>query len=241
MTERAWDAIRAAVLALESKERNNAGSGRAGYLNRDDLVPLMKLLALPTEDGPPRRPDTYLTVKGAYAWWVHPVGVTDPAKAEVWVAPLESDGQPDYDNAYKPEAIENWEGFPWEGRQPTASELRGLTENIIATLGFLSAGPPNKDPLTEAAEAMLALSYLLVQEMETRGDPSDQAFERTMRNGLGGIFGDVGASFNPSVVEAVAELLTAIAVRAPADVITEKATWVGTHYLEARKNDDNRY
>lgn len=242
MTERAWDAVRAAAQQLVRQDRDHNGSGRSGYLSAEDLRPLLVALGLPTHDGPPARPDTWITVKGSYAWWVHPAGETDPAKADVWLAPLEENGEPDYANALKVEDVENWEGFPWEGREPTMSELRELKEHVIGGLGFLGAGAPRTDALTEAADRIgkhiAAVMANIGQYFSGPGLARD--YEHGIRGGLGGVQGDFAASFNLDVAGHLVGLLTAIATHAPIEAIRDAADRVANAYNDARSRDDNK-
>ncbi len=240
MTDRAWAAVRAAAEQLVRKQRDNSGHGRDGHLDSDDLAPLLLALGLPTDDGPPRRPDTWITVQGAYAWWTAPAGETDPDKADVWIATLEPDGQPDYDNAYQPEDADNWESFPWEDHEPTAAEMRKLKEHIIAALGFLGGGAPSVDPLTEAADRLRAHIAALAADMRPSGN-FGTGYESSVRGGLGGVFGDFAAAFTPDVAGSLAALLTAVAAEAPAADIRRLAEQISRSYLEARTNDDERY
>ncbi len=242
MTERAWNNVRAAVEQLLRKVHNNSGSGRTGHLDTDDLIPLQLALGmLPTGNGVPARPDTWITVKGAYAWWVTPVGETDPDKADVWITTMDADGNPDYANAYQPEDASNWEDFTWGNEGPTPAQIRDMKARVISALGLLSAGPPSVDHLTTAADKMREHIGQLAADLEVvDNDHLNAEYEGGIRNATGGVMGDFAGGFNPDVAGYLSDLLTTIATGGTAEEIRRLAELVAGSYNKARKGDEHR-
>ncbi len=234
MSERAWDVVRRAILDVER-------AVRTGTVNREDhLVPLLMAAGLPVDETP-KRPDTWVNVKDHSAWWVTPVGETDPDKAELWIAPLKRDGTPDYDGAVTFDAAAHWEGFPWENRDPTATERNTLVAHAIAFLGFVSGGPEKRDPLIECSENLRNHLRALAEETgAVDNDHLNVEYEDGIRGAAGGIYGDYAGRFNPDVAGYLSDLMVAVATeRAPADSrpITEK---IAAAYNDAATRDQDR-
>lgn len=236
MTERAWAAVRGTVEQLVRTTREGDG-----FLNPTDLVPLLLALGMPTDAGPPKRPSTWINTKNGYAWWVTPAGQTDPAKADVWMAPLKHDGEPDYTAVIHPHEASHWEGFPWEGREPTATEIHALKAHVVAALGFLSGGPAGADPLTEAADKMRDHIRKLAEAIKpVDNDHLNAEYSNGVRNATGGVMGDFAGGFNPDVAGYTSDLLTAVATDADMDTIRRLAGLIGQSYLNARQGDEHR-
>lgn len=241
MTERAWWNVRAAVQQMVRQVRDRKGDGPGGYLSLRDLTPVQLALGLPIGTEPPARPDTWMTVKGATAWWVTPVGETDPDKADVWIAVLNPDGTPDYDTVYTPEDASHWEDFVWGSEGPTPAQIRDMKARVISALGLLSGGPPPVDHLTTAADKMREHISQLARDMKpVDNDHLNAEYEGGIRNATGGVMGDFAAGFNPDVAGYTSDLLTAIATDGTKEEIRRLAELVGQSYNKARQGDEHR-
>ncbi len=241
MSERAWDAVRAAVGDLDRKVRINQAILPA------DMRPLLQILGIPERATEYTDPETYIRAGSGHVWWVEgPHDSANPDDFTLWTGVLDSDGRIDPATAASEHGIEDWAGTPWEDRVPSTSELRKAKAALITALAYTrKPGSYRRDPLLQAADSIRAHVEALRAEMGgrdsyTAGDDSDQAYERGTRNATGGLSGDFAAAFSPAVALPLADLLAAAATGAPAEDIKTLAGQVATQYLQARTRDDHR-
>lgn len=101
------------------------------------------------------------------------------------------------------------------------------------------------EPLTAAAAAIRhhverCRRVMGKPDSHSGGVATDGAYSIGMRNGLGGVSGDMAAAFHPGVQLALAALLDAVAAD-DRDATRAAADLVSRQYLAARAEDDDRY
>ncbi len=235
-TERAWDTVRGLVEQL----CHAWASSKGGISRQDHLIPLRMAVGLPT-DTVPKRPDTWITVRKNWACWATPNGETDPDKADVWIAPLDLHGQPEYSSAITLDAVTHWESFGWLGRQPSEQDLRQLAAQAIAVLGTFSREADQPDPLTEGAEKIRAHITSLAEKAEAvDNDHLNVEYEDGARGGLGGIFGDYAGRFNPDVAGYLSDLMVAVATEQSAAAVRAIVEKIAAAYNDAATRDQHR-
>lgn len=96
--------------------------------------------------------------------------------------------------------------------------------------------------LAETANDRLAATAgairLQIDRLDERGD-LDRHYEDTMRDALGGVWGDVAAAFHSGVQVRLANLLDAISSDAAPAAVREHANDLCHSYLDARTRDDH--